>query len=77
VLFLQDSLQVIPNAYVDSSVKGAKFLDKFQFERIGFFSVDSDTTPSKVGVFFSKREYKNQISRTSHIECQKNTTTYF
>ncbi|XP_060575052.1 glutamine--tRNA ligase-like [Ruditapes philippinarum] len=44
----RDSLQVIPNAYVDSSVKGAKFLDKFQFERIGFFSVDSDTTPSKI-----------------------------
>ena len=48
VIILQDSLQIIPNAYIDSSVKDAKFLDKFQFERIGFFSVDLDTTSSKV-----------------------------
>lgn len=45
---LQDSLQVIPGAFVDQSVKGSKFLDKFQFERIGFFSVDKDSTPDKV-----------------------------
>ncbi|KAH3819313.1 glutamine--tRNA ligase-like isoform X1 [Dreissena polymorpha] len=44
----RDSLQVIPNAYVDQSVKNAKFLDKYQFERIGFFSADQDTTPGKI-----------------------------
>ncbi|XP_052780975.1 glutamine--tRNA ligase-like [Mya arenaria] len=44
----RDSLQVIPNAYADQSVKNAKSLDRFQFERIGFFTVDKDTTPGKV-----------------------------
>ncbi|KAK3581253.1 hypothetical protein CHS0354_032979 [Potamilus streckersoni] len=44
----RNSLQVIPNALVDVSVKSAKALDKFQFERLGFFSVDPDTTPDKI-----------------------------
>lgn len=35
---------MIPEAFMDVSVKGAKALDKFQFERIGFFSVDPDAT---------------------------------
>ncbi|KAI1280808.1 putative glutamine--tRNA ligase [Halotydeus destructor] len=39
-----DSLQVIPDAMVDMSVKNVKLYDNFQFERIGFFSVDSDST---------------------------------
>ncbi|CAK9821612.1 Probable glutamine--tRNA ligase [Anthophora retusa] len=35
--------------YVDSSLaKSAKPFDKFQFERIGFFSVDPDTRPGKL-----------------------------
>ncbi|XP_033322525.1 glutaminyl-tRNA synthetase isoform X1 [Megalopta genalis] len=35
--------------YIDASlVDLAKPLDKFQFERIGFFSVDPDTTPGKL-----------------------------
>lgn len=33
---------------VDSSVKGAKAFDKFQFERTGFFSVDPDSTPDRL-----------------------------
>ena len=48
ILSLQDSLKVISTAMADSSVNGAKVYDKFQFERTGFFSVDPDTTPSKV-----------------------------
>ncbi|XP_050464256.1 probable glutamine--tRNA ligase [Cataglyphis hispanica] len=36
-------------AYVDDSLsKTAKVYDKFQFERIGFFSVDLDTKPGKL-----------------------------
>ncbi|CAK9807281.1 Probable glutamine--tRNA ligase [Anthophora plagiata] len=36
-------------AYVDASLaKSAKPFDKFQFERIGFFSVDPDTRPGKL-----------------------------
>jgi len=33
---------------VDTSVKKAKHYDKFQFERLGYFSVDPDTTPDKL-----------------------------
>lgn len=29
-------------------MKGAKVLDKFQFERVGYFSVDPDSTEDKV-----------------------------
>lgn len=39
----QDSLTVL-HVLADVSVKGAKIYDKFQFERIGFFSVDPDST---------------------------------
>ncbi|XP_061113410.1 glutamine--tRNA ligase [Conger conger] len=43
-----ESMQVIPNALVDQSVVGSKTFDKFQFERIGYFSVDPDTTEEKL-----------------------------
>uniref|UniRef100_A0A667Y0F0 Glutamine--tRNA ligase n=1 Tax=Myripristis murdjan TaxID=586833 RepID=A0A667Y0F0_9TELE len=50
--FLSDinpnSLQVISSAFVDSSVKGAKVFDKFQFERVGYFSLDPDSTADKL-----------------------------
>lgn len=45
---IQDSLTVITNALVDQSVLGAPVYNCFQFERNGFFSVDPDTTTSKV-----------------------------
>jgi len=38
-------------AYMDNSLaETAKVYDKFQFERIGFFSVDPDTKPNKVSI---------------------------
>ena len=43
----ENSLSVI-TALVDRSVEGAVPLDKFQFERIGFFSVDFDSTAVKM-----------------------------
>ncbi|KAM9326993.1 glutamine--tRNA ligase [Gastrophryne carolinensis] len=43
-----DSLTVIPDALVDQSVKSCKHFDKFQFERLGYFSVDPDTTQEKI-----------------------------
>uniref|UniRef100_A0A3Q0SVS1 Glutamine--tRNA ligase n=1 Tax=Amphilophus citrinellus TaxID=61819 RepID=A0A3Q0SVS1_AMPCI len=50
--FLSDinpnSMQLISSALVDTSVKGAKVFDKFQFERIGYFSVDPDSTADKL-----------------------------
>merc|ERR1712004_499579 len=44
----KDSLHVISNAFIDTSVSNAKLYDRFQFERNGYFSVDPDTTPSKM-----------------------------
>ncbi|KFP34122.1 Glutamine--tRNA ligase, partial [Colius striatus] len=43
-----DSLRVIHNALVDSSVLSARPFDKFQFERLGYFSVDPDSEKGKV-----------------------------
>jgi len=42
-----DSLKII-TGYLEPFVKNAKVGDKFQFERIGYFSVDPDTTENKI-----------------------------
>jgi len=42
-----DSLKVI-SGYVEPSLKEAKPLDHFQFQRLGYFNVDPDTTPEKL-----------------------------
>lgn len=46
--FFQDSLKVIPSALVDVTVKNAPVLSKYQFERVGFFCIDCDSTSNKV-----------------------------
>jgi len=42
-----DSLKVI-TGYVEPSLKGSRALDHFQFQRLGYFNVDPDTTPEKL-----------------------------
>jgi glutaminyl-tRNA synthetase len=42
-----DSLKVI-TGYVEPSLQSAKALDQFQFQRLGYFNVDPDTTPEKL-----------------------------
>ena len=42
-----DSLKVI-TGYVEPSLKEAKPLDQFQFQRLGYFNVDPDSTPEKL-----------------------------
>ncbi|KAF2878943.1 hypothetical protein ILUMI_27216 [Ignelater luminosus] len=42
-----DSLKILL-CLADESIKTSKIYDKFQFERIGFFSVDPDTTTNKL-----------------------------
>lgn len=42
-----DSLQVV-TGYVEPSVKDAKPEDKFQFQRLGYFVVDADSSPAKM-----------------------------
>ncbi|KAG1652429.1 putative glutamine--tRNA ligase [Nymphon striatum] len=44
----KDSLKIIPNSLVDVFVKGSNVFDKYQFERVGFFSVDPDSTKEKL-----------------------------
>ncbi|GFQ85107.1 glutamine--tRNA ligase, partial [Trichonephila clavata] len=43
-----NSLRIIQNAMIDKSMKDVKVYDKFQFERVGFFSVDPDSTPENL-----------------------------
>jgi glutaminyl-tRNA synthetase len=42
-----DSLNII-TAFAEPSVKDAKPEDKFQFQRLGYFVVDKDSTPGKI-----------------------------
>lgn len=42
-----DSLKILPECYLEPFVKDAKPLDHFQFERLGYFNLDYDSTPGK------------------------------
>lgn len=42
-----DSLKILPECYLEPFVKNAKPLDHFQFERLGYFNVDFDSTREK------------------------------
>ncbi|WP_372950765.1 glutamine--tRNA ligase/YqeY domain fusion protein [Mariniphaga sp.] len=42
-----DSLQVLPECYIEPFVNDAKPLDHFQFERLGYFNLDYDSIPGK------------------------------
>lgn len=44
----KESLQILPKCYIEPFVKDAKALDHFQFERLGYFNIDPDTTPEKL-----------------------------
>ncbi|CAJ0579634.1 unnamed protein product, partial [Mesorhabditis spiculigera] len=50
--FLSDcntnSITVLHNVLVDNYIAKSKVYDRFQFERIGYFSVDPDATPAKL-----------------------------
>lgn len=59
-----DSLRVVSDARVDRWVGGAAVMDKFQFERNGYFCVDSDTTKDKF-VFNLTLPLKEDPGKTS------------
>jgi glutaminyl-tRNA synthetase len=42
-----NSLEVVAGAKVEPSLRDAKAGEKYQFERIGYFSVDPDSQPGK------------------------------
>ena len=44
----KNSLKILKNSFIDASAVNAKVYDKFQFERLGYFSVDPDTTEDLV-----------------------------
>lgn len=46
--FPQRSLQVLENVMIDRSAANAPPLSRFQFERVGYFCVDYDSTEGKV-----------------------------
>jgi len=43
-----ESLKIIENAFVEPSLKTAKIGDQFQFQRLGYFNVDIDSTSDKL-----------------------------
>ena len=43
-----ESLKIIDNAFVEPSLKNAKIRDQFQFQRLGYFNVDDDSTTDKL-----------------------------
>jgi glutaminyl-tRNA synthetase len=43
-----DSLKILTGCKVEPSLGSAKPLDKFQFQRLGYFCVDYDSTPEKL-----------------------------
>ncbi|VDN55834.1 unnamed protein product [Dracunculus medinensis] len=43
-----DSLKIMEPVYIDQSIAGSKVYDRYQFERIGFFAVDRESTLSKL-----------------------------
>jgi glutaminyl-tRNA synthetase len=42
------SLEVLAKCFIEPSVQGAVAGSRFQFERLGYFSVDRDSTPTKL-----------------------------
>ena len=47
-----DSLQIINNSFVEPSLKTAEIGDRFQFQRLGYFNVDLDSTSD--GLVFNR-----------------------
>ncbi len=45
---LQNSLEELDGVLVDRTVAGSPHLTRFQFERLGYFCVDLDSTDTKV-----------------------------
>ncbi|MGQ9689369.1 MAG: glutamine--tRNA ligase/YqeY domain fusion protein [Desulfobaccales bacterium] len=43
-----DSLEILTDCRVEPSLAGARAGERFQFERLGYFAVDSDTTPDNL-----------------------------
>ncbi|MFN8528090.1 MAG: hypothetical protein U0670_05725 [Anaerolineae bacterium] len=43
-----NSMKIIERAYIEPNAQGAQPETHYQFERLGYFTVDADTTPNKL-----------------------------
>ena len=43
-----DSLNLVTTAYAEPALKHARFIDRYQFLRKGYFTLDKDTSPSRM-----------------------------
>ena len=43
-----NSLEILPNAFVEPSLRDATLGSRYQFERNGYFCIDPDTTSEKL-----------------------------
>ena len=59
-----NSLEVIPHAKLEPSVRGAEPLTRYQFERLGYFCVDRDSTPETM-VFNRTATLKDSWAKVS------------
>jgi glutaminyl-tRNA synthetase len=63
-----DSLRIIKGAYAEPSLKNARFEDRYQFIRKGYFTLDKDSSTS--GIVFNrtvdlKDSWKPQSSKAN------------
>ena len=65
--FNSNSLVIKHNCFLDVSFRGAKPFDKFQLERVGFFSVDPDSTDENpvLNLTVSLKESKTNMASTT------------
>ena len=64
-----DSLNVLTNCYVEKYLADAKPLDYLQFQRIGYFNVDKDSTPENL--VFNRTVYFKRYLETKLINKNK------
>lgn len=58
----EDSLQILDNCFVEPSLKNSKAEDHFQFQRLGYFSTDKDSTADKL-IFNRTVSLKDSFSK--------------
>ena len=64
-----NSCQIVSKALVDRSVRGAQPLERWQFERLGYFCVDSDSTADTVRAADRPPQHHHQYILASLSSC--------
>ena len=67
-----DSLKIIKEAYVEPFLEGAKLDDKFQFQRLGYFTLDKDATPGNL-IFNKTVGLRDSWTKQQSDPVQQNT----